>query len=37
LGCSHFLSEDMQHGQIVDGVTIINPFLALPGELLSQD
>jgi predicted nucleic acid-binding protein len=26
-GCSMLLSEDMQHGQIVDGVKIRNPFL----------
>lgn len=32
LGCTHFLSEDMQHGQTVEGVTIVNPFAALPGE-----
>jgi predicted nucleic acid-binding protein len=25
-GCSRVLSEDMQHGQIVDGVRIENPF-----------
>jgi predicted nucleic acid-binding protein len=36
LGCSHFLSEDMQHGQAVDGVTIINPFLALPGDFFQS-
>ncbi len=32
LNCSHFLSEDMQHGQSVNGLTIINPFLAAPGD-----
>ncbi len=26
LGCRELLSEDMQHGQTIDGVTIINPF-----------
>lgn len=26
-GCSVLLSEDMQHGQVVDGVRIENPFL----------
>ena len=26
-GCRILLSEDMQHGQIVDGVRIVNPFL----------
>lgn len=27
LGCDTLYSEDMQHGQIIDGLTIINPFL----------
>ena len=26
LGCSEVLSEDMQHGQIVDGMRIVEPF-----------
>jgi predicted nucleic acid-binding protein len=26
-GCRRVLSEDMQHGRIVDGVEIVNPFL----------
>jgi len=26
-GCSVLLSEDMQHGQIIDGVRIVNPFI----------
>jgi predicted nucleic acid-binding protein len=26
LGCHHVLSEDFQHGQNYDGVTVINPF-----------
>jgi predicted nucleic acid-binding protein len=26
-GCRELLSEDMQHGQIIDGVRIVNPFL----------
>ncbi len=26
-GCQHLLSEDMQHGQVIDGVRIVNPFL----------
>ncbi len=26
-GCSILLSEDMQHGRVVDGVRIVNPFL----------
>jgi len=27
LGCSELWSEDMQHAQVVGGVTIVNPFL----------
>lgn len=27
LGCHTLLSEDMQHGRVVDGVTIVNPFI----------
>jgi len=26
LGCKVLYSEDMNHGQVVDGVTITNPF-----------
>jgi predicted nucleic acid-binding protein len=26
-GCSVLLTEDMQHGQVIDGVKIVNPFL----------
>jgi predicted nucleic acid-binding protein len=26
-GCEQVLSEDMQHGQVIDGVRIVNPFL----------
>jgi predicted nucleic acid-binding protein len=26
-GCSALLTEDMQHGQVIDGVKIVNPFL----------
>jgi predicted nucleic acid-binding protein len=26
-GCRVLLSEDMQHGQEIDGVKIVNPFL----------
>lgn len=32
-GCTLFLSEDLQHEQQIDGVRIVNPFLAGP-ELL---
>jgi predicted nucleic acid-binding protein len=26
LGCGEVLTEDMQHGQVIDGVRIVNPF-----------
>jgi len=26
-GCSVLLSEDLQHGQVIDGVRIVNPFI----------
>jgi predicted nucleic acid-binding protein len=26
-GCKVILSEDMQHGQVIDGLRIVNPFL----------
>lgn len=28
-GCDTFYSEDMQHGQKIEGLTITNPFIAL--------
>ena len=35
-GCRYLLSEDMQHGQQVDSVQILNPFLVGP-EILDDD
>lgn len=29
-GCSRLLTEDLQHGQVIEGVRIDNPFVALP-------
>jgi len=29
LGCHTVYSEDLNHGQVYDGVTVINPFLAV--------
>ncbi|HEY6491036.1 MAG: hypothetical protein WCC26_16940 [Terracidiphilus sp.] len=26
-GCKVLLTEDMQHGQVIDGLRIVNPFL----------
>ena len=36
LGCSHFLSEDLQDGQVIDGLTIVDPFAHSPGEILAS-
>lgn len=33
LGCSHFLSEDLQDGHVIGGLTVINPFLHAPDTL----
>jgi predicted nucleic acid-binding protein len=32
-GCGVFLSEDMQHGRAIDGLTIVNPFKSPVGSL----
>ncbi|MFT4242919.1 MAG: PIN domain-containing protein [Acidovorax sp.] len=32
-GCAYLLTEDLQHGQQVDSLTILNPFLSTPDEL----
>lgn len=34
-GCSVLLSEDMQHGQQIDRVRILNPFKTQPEEVFS--
>ncbi len=34
-GCSHLLSEDLQDGQDLDGVLVVNPFTHQPDRLLS--
>jgi predicted nucleic acid-binding protein len=31
-GCARVLSEDLQHGQDVEGVVIVNPFLGAAGN-----
>jgi predicted nucleic acid-binding protein len=33
-GCAWLLTEDLQHGQALDGVTVVDPFLTDPEELL---
>jgi predicted nucleic acid-binding protein len=32
-GCRVLLTEDLQHGQTIDGVTIHNPFTTDPGSI----
>ena len=31
--CSHLLTEDLQHGQQIDGLRVVNPFMATPESL----
>lgn len=33
-GCGIFLTEDMAHGATFGGLTLINPFRVLPGDVL---
>lgn len=35
LECTHFLSEDLHHGDAIGDMRIINPFLVSPNELLA--
>lgn len=32
-GCSFLLTEDLSHGQLLDGVRVVNPFRTEPGDL----
>jgi len=32
-GCGHLLSEDLQHGQQIDGVQVVNPFNTTPQQI----
>ena len=32
-GCACLLSEDLQHGQLLDAVRVVNPFQASPADL----
>jgi len=36
-GASHVLSFDLQHGQQIDGITILNPLQATPADLALAD
>jgi predicted nucleic acid-binding protein len=31
--CKHLLTEDLEHGQDLDGMRVVNPFKVEPGEL----
>jgi predicted nucleic acid-binding protein len=33
-GCSHFLSEDLNDGQVYGAVTVVNPFRHSPADVL---
>jgi predicted nucleic acid-binding protein len=35
-GCRWLLTEDLQRGQTMDGVTVVNPFLSAPDQLWIQ-
>lgn len=35
LGCTHFLSEDMQDGQRIGTLTVVDPFAHSPQEVLA--
>jgi predicted nucleic acid-binding protein len=32
--CGYLLTEDLQTGQILDGIEVVNPFLAGPASLI---
>ena len=34
LGCKYFLSEDLQDGQTIEGLTIVDPFAHSPDQIL---
>jgi predicted nucleic acid-binding protein len=36
LGCRHFLSEDLQDGQRIGDMTIVDPFAHSPEEILAS-
>ena len=35
-GCTYLLTEDLQHGQHIDGLRIVNPFMSTPESLGEQ-
>jgi len=36
IGCSYLLTEDLQRGQNLDGVVVVNPFQTDPSALLAH-
>ena len=36
LGCTHFLSEDLQDGQRIESLTIVDPFAHSPEQILTS-
>ncbi len=32
-GCRYLLTEDLQHGQELDGLQVVSPFRVRPGEI----
>lgn len=36
-GCDYLLTDDLEHGQKIGAVTIVNPFRMQPSELLAPD
>ena len=36
LGCTHFLSQDLQDGQRIDSLTIVDPFAHSPEQILTS-
>ena len=36
-GCRYFLTEDMTHGAVFEGMTLINPFRASPDDVLQRN
>ena len=35
--CRHLLTEDLQAGQNLDGVIVLNPFITSPNALLTNN
>ena len=29
--CTHLLTEDLQHGQVIEGLRVVSPFVEKPG------